>query len=480
MATIEVKEPQAQTTTGFESSQIPDPWLDNDIAPENNLPLEINANDFTPQNLEQVMKNKGVERVPIIDGAQQQTIDPMTIDPRILYQTAEKYEIAAQKMGQLRDGFAQQAQDTEQKRLALELSYKKSAKPFGVAETTAATVAGAVIVPKLGEIILDNVYNPEKMAQDGLNAAVDAMGKKTNLNPLNWFSNLVNGSHTVEAMQEAVANNVEKISGSSLAGAITNTTDELIYNSHNNGKFLGQLDDKLNNVSKYLGKSKAKTGQACGEVAKRVEQLTKKVPNIEIKSEITQEITDLAQQARDFVPVEGANNDSALLNGVREGLETIKEKVIPKSGVDGTALGTAKEIKEKIIKESGGINNLAEKAKKDLEGNKIAKGMMWARDNFQNADKKVQTAIVAGVAILGATLAYLGVEHVNKQRQENLNHIDEQKVATEAEQQLWTQRIESANEHVNQSRTAANNIVKLGDFRTRVEQEKTNSTLAIT
>jgi hypothetical protein len=455
MATIEVKEPEVINAE----------FVDNNIAPENNLPLEVNANDFTPQNLEQVMKNKGVERVPIIDGAQQQTIDPMTIDPRILYQTAEQYEIAAQKMGQLRDGFAQQAQDTEQKRLALELSYKKSAKPFGVAETTAATVAGAVIVPKLGEIFLDNVYNPEKMAQDGLNAAVDAMGKKTNLNPLNWFSNLVNGSYNVENMQHHVEEAITNVSGKNLANAITLHTDDMIQAAGIDGqtqKAFNELDKNFIKISKLPSNNK---------LFDKAERLINNVTN-KVTAEMKPELHGLSSSISTVDPLNKTKD--VLLQSVELSYEAAKDAAIqavnPTNGVNSDLLGNnAREIKQAITDKAGGIEKLAEKAKEDLHGNKIAEGIMWGRDKFKNARPEVQAAIVASGIVISGILSYLAANEISKRRRENLNHIDEQIVATEAEQQLWTQRVGQTHQKAMAATDVSNNIRNIADWKTKIE-----------
>ena len=451
MATVEVKEPEVINAE----------FVDN-IAPESRFAKEV--------------QNRGVEPVVLEETA----IDPMTIDPRTLYQTAEQYEIAAQKMTQIRDGFTGQVLDIEQQRADLERLYEKSDKPLGKLSTASTVLASAVIVPKLGEIFLDNVYNPEKMAQDGLNAAVNTMGKNTNWNPLNWVSNLVNGSYNVENMQHHVEEAITNVSGKNLANAITPHTDDMIQAAGIDGqtqKAFNELDKNFIKISKLPSNNK---------LFDKAERLINNVTN-KLTSEMKPELHDLSSSISTVDPLN--KTKGVLMQSVELSYEAAKDAAIQAvqgdDKVHGHLLGNAQEIQQEILKgvsntNSGqdGMEVLAKKVKEDLKDNKIAEGMMWARDKI--ADQKVKTAIVAGLSIAGAVVAYVGVNHINNKRQENLAHIGEQKVATEAEQQLWTQRVGSANEYANQARTAANNIVKLGDFRTRLEQQKTNSTPAIT
>ncbi|MFM7858046.1 MAG: hypothetical protein ACKO96_40550, partial [Flammeovirgaceae bacterium] len=182
---------------------------------DNILPANVKAGEFTTQNFEQAMQNKGVGRTPIIE--EQQVIDTMTINPQTLYQTAAQYETAAEKLANVRDGFARQAQQTKQEIIDLIGLYNQSPQPLDTVETTAATLAGAVLLPKALGSISKNVYNPETIAKQGLEKATSAMGKNPNWNPLNWIGNWVNGSYNVENMQHHVEEAVQNISGKNLA-----------------------------------------------------------------------------------------------------------------------------------------------------------------------------------------------------------------------------------------------------------------------
>jgi hypothetical protein len=433
MATVEVKEPEV----------IDAEFVDN-IAPERRFAQEV--------------QNRGIPPVAL-----------ESINPELLYQTAEQYEIAAQKMAQMRDGFAGQALDVEQQRADLERLYAKSAKPLGATETTAAILAGAVVAPKAVELISKHVYNPETIAKQGLDAAVDAMGKKTNLNPLNWFSNLVNGSHTVKAMQDNVEAAVQNISGDNLANAITLYTDDMIQAAGIDGQTqeaFKVLDKSLDKISSF--KNNRNWLRNVDNVDNNVRKVYDNVTDA-MKVGVGEAINELN------TPPPYATKEK-IVEIVTLNYDAAKDAAI--QSVEGTAevhghlLGNAKEIKEAITAKAGGIESLAEKAKKDLHGNKIAEGMIWARDKFQNADPKVKTAIVVTTAVLGATLAYLGIEHVNNERKKNLNHIDEQIVATEEKKEDWIKRVGSTENNRIEAIKASSKIREIADWKTKLEREE--------
>ena len=291
MANVEVIEPEVINAE----------FVDN-IAPESRFAQEV--------------QNRGIPPV-----------DLGNIDPELLYQTAEQYEIAAQKMEDMRDGFAQQALQTEQERRDLELLYEKSAKPFGATETTAATIAGAVLLPEAVKFVSKNVYNHEKMAQDGLNAAVNTMGKNPNWNPLNWKGNLF-CAKTVGKMQDNVEAAVQRVSGGdNLAKAITAHTDDMIQAAGIDGqtqRAFNKLDKNFIKISKLASNDK---------LFDKAEGLINNVTN-KLTSEMNPELHDLSSSISTVDPLN--KTKGVLLQSVELSYEDAKDAA--RQAVQGDAV----------------------------------------------------------------------------------------------------------------------------------------------
>jgi hypothetical protein len=425
--------------------------------------------------------------------------------PQQLAAVAQEYDNAALATEQMAQGFKGRINDIDQQERNLRGRQDELAEQqWGGMKTAGAVVATTAVADQGIKWIDKNIANPKTLVDKGIKTIEDtgqAKGGWDLLNPLNLFEKMDKDRYYVHGVTHQVEENLgKKIGTGDLTDVLVDNTKKAAdaARSNNNARIINTIQEQIGYVDELASK-----GASNQEIAATLDNAVHHIRGASINNipsrtggkqlkEVLDNISEGAAQMHNLPEADATVPLEAVKNGMGKAAETLKNwETIDSSKfnikdtlkTEGITQEILEDVAKNQIKESGTLQLFG----KEIKFGEFALGAREKINNLSDKEKAIATAALLTTVAVGT---YLGVQHHNNKKQEEIEAINPQIAQKETEKQTWVERTGKAQMYAQESKEAANNIrsmaannivsFKRDGFAAGVEERKGQESTALT